>query len=154
MIGHVPSITASDYQLASGGTLPPTCALVPAMCADVRVRGLRAGPFVAIMVQRTEVERSEMTDLATIGKLPDVKSAVLGDLGGGYLDALRESDGETIAAVMGVVSSALSTVAGELGFGALRRISIAAEATAWVVSVEGNAVLTACIQPAKSLAAI
>jgi predicted regulator of Ras-like GTPase activity (Roadblock/LC7/MglB family) len=100
-------------------------------------------------------ERSgRMTDLATIAKLPDVKGTVMGDLGGGCHDTRGDADGETIAAVMGFVSSTLAHVGEELGMGGLRRISIAAESTAWVVAVEGGAVLTACIQPARSLAAV
>jgi predicted regulator of Ras-like GTPase activity (Roadblock/LC7/MglB family) len=94
-----------------------------------------------------------MTDLTTIARLPDVRSAVLGDLGGGYRDAFREQDGETIAAVMGFVSSTLAQVGDELGIGALRRISVAADSSACVVVVQDDAVLTACIEPAKSLAA-
>jgi predicted regulator of Ras-like GTPase activity (Roadblock/LC7/MglB family) len=95
-----------------------------------------------------------MTDLSTLAKLPDVKSAVLGDLGGGYRDAYREQDGETIAAVMGFVSSALTQVGDELGIGALRRIAVAAEPVACVVVVQEDAVLTASIEPARSLAAV
>jgi hypothetical protein len=95
-----------------------------------------------------------MTDLATIAKLPDVKGAVLGDLGGGYRDAFGEQDGETIAAVMGFVSSTLAQVGEDLGIGALRRISVAAGAGACVVVVQDDAVLTASIEPARSLAAV
>ena len=43
-----------------------------------------------------------MFDLALISGVPGVKSAVLGDLAGGYLDAVREADGEGVAAVMGL----------------------------------------------------
>lgn len=95
-----------------------------------------------------------MPDLATIAKVPDVRSAVLGDLGGGFHDAVREQDGEAIAAVMGFVSSALAHAGEQLGLGAIRRIAVAGEARACLVLVQGPAVLTAWIEPGKSLAAV
>ena len=48
------------------------------------------------------------------------------------------SDGETIAAVMGFVSSALARAGEELGLGALRRIAIVGEASARLVVVSGR----------------
>ena len=48
-----------------------------------------------------------MTDLETVAGLPGVSAAVLGDLEGTFLGALRTGDGETIAAEMGFVGSAL-----------------------------------------------
>jgi predicted regulator of Ras-like GTPase activity (Roadblock/LC7/MglB family) len=95
-----------------------------------------------------------MADLATIAKLPDVKTVVLGDLAGGFLDAVREQDGETVAAVMGFVSSALVHAGDQLGLGALRRISVAGAARGCLVLVQGNAVVTVAVEPAKSLAAV
>ncbi len=95
-----------------------------------------------------------MSDLTVIAKLPDVKSAVLGDLAGGFHDALREQDGETVAAVMGFVSSAMVNAGDQLGLGALRRISIASEPRACLVLVSGNTVITACVEPGKSLPAV
>jgi hypothetical protein len=93
-----------------------------------------------------------MSDLARIARLPDVKSAVLGDLAGGFHDAVREPDGETIAAVMGFVSSALARAGDQLGLGPLRRIAVASEARACLAVVRGDLVVTACVEPAKSLA--
>ncbi len=95
-----------------------------------------------------------MSDLTAIAKIPDVKSAVLGDLAGGFHDAVREQDGESLAAVMGFVSSALVLAGDQLGLGALRRITIAGEARGCVVLVVGNSVTSAWVEPAKSLAAV
>jgi hypothetical protein len=95
-----------------------------------------------------------MPNLATIASLPDVKSAVLGDLAGGFHDAVREQDGETVAAVMGFVSSAMVQAGDELGLGALRRIAVASEARGCLVVVQGEAVIIACVEPGKSLAGL
>ena len=92
-----------------------------------------------------------MTALTRIAKLPDVKSAVLGDLAGSYLDALEERDGESVAAVMGFVATLLLRAGDELGLGALHRISVSADARACVVLVDGDSLLTASIEPARSL---
>jgi predicted regulator of Ras-like GTPase activity (Roadblock/LC7/MglB family) len=95
-----------------------------------------------------------MSDLAFIAKLPDVKSAVLGDLAGGFHDAVREQDGETVAAVMGFVSSAMVSAGEQLGLGALRKILIAGDARGCLVVVHGNVVITASVEPGKSVAAV
>ena len=95
-----------------------------------------------------------MSDLATLARIPDVKSAVLGDLAGGFHDAVREQDGETVAAVMGFVSSALVHAGDQLGLGALRRISIAGEARGCLILVDGESVVTARVEPGKSLATV
>jgi predicted regulator of Ras-like GTPase activity (Roadblock/LC7/MglB family) len=94
-----------------------------------------------------------MTELTRFASLPDVKSAVLGDLAGSFLDSLREPDGESVAAVMGFVCSTLAHVGAELGLGALRRVSVTSDVRACVVLVTGDSVVTACIEPARSLAA-
>jgi len=95
-----------------------------------------------------------MSDLAIIANLPDVKSAVLGDLAGSFHDAVREQDGETIAAVMGFVSSAMVQAGEELGLGALWRSSVAGEARGCVVVVQGERVITAWVEPGKSVVGI
>jgi len=106
--------------------------------------------------RRTELnEGSEpMIDLATIAKVPEVKSAVLGDLAGGYLDAFDELDGESVAAVMGFVSSTLTDAGDQLGLGPLRRIAVAGETGASVVLVHEQLVMTASVEPPKALAAV
>ncbi len=95
-----------------------------------------------------------MPDLAAIAKLQDVKSAVFGDLAGGFLDGVRQEDGETVAAVMGFVASALAEAGEQLGLGGLRRVSVTGEARATVVVVQGEAVIAASVEPARSLAAV
>jgi predicted regulator of Ras-like GTPase activity (Roadblock/LC7/MglB family) len=95
-----------------------------------------------------------MSDLTTLAKLPDVKSAVLGDLAGALLDAVREPDPETVAAVVGFVSSALAQAGDQLGLGALRRIAIGAGARACLVVVQGHSVVAAWVEPARSLPAV
>jgi predicted regulator of Ras-like GTPase activity (Roadblock/LC7/MglB family) len=95
-----------------------------------------------------------MAELAMISKIPNVRSAVLGDLAGGFHDAVREQDGETIAAVMGFVASAMAEAGEQLGLGALSRVSVACEARACLVEVRGSSVLTAFIEPGAALAAV
>ena len=46
-----------------------------------------------------------MADLASIARIPNVASAVLGDLAGGFYDAIREADGESVASVTGFIST-------------------------------------------------
>lgn len=95
-----------------------------------------------------------MKDLATLAALQDVKSAVLGDRAGSFLDAVREQDGETIAAVMGFVSSAMAQAGDELGLGALGRIAVAGDARGCVVVVEREQVITLSVEPGKAVAGI
>ncbi len=95
-----------------------------------------------------------MSDLSTIANQPGVTGAVLGDLAGGFHDAAREQDGETVAAVMGFVASAVIQAGEQLGLGALRRISISSESAACLVAVDGEAVVTARVAPGKALAAL
>ncbi len=95
-----------------------------------------------------------MSELAHIADLPDVRSAVAGDLAGSFLDAVREQDGEAIAAVTGFVASAMGQAGDELGLGALRRISIVGAAGGWVVAVEGDRVIAARVAAANSMAAV
>jgi predicted regulator of Ras-like GTPase activity (Roadblock/LC7/MglB family) len=95
-----------------------------------------------------------MSDLSFVARIPEVKGAVLGDLSGGFHDAVREQDGESVAAVMGFVSSAVHEAGEHLGLGALRRITIAGEARACLVVVRGSSVVTAWIEPGKALAAV
>jgi predicted regulator of Ras-like GTPase activity (Roadblock/LC7/MglB family) len=95
-----------------------------------------------------------MTAWRTIAKLPDVRGAVLGDLTGVFLDAVREPDGETIAAVMGFVASALVQAGELLGLGPLRRVAISGPTRASLVMVEGREVLSAQVEPPRSLSAV
>ena len=51
-----------------------------------------------------------MADLSAIANVPHVKSAVLSDASGAYLDAIREADGESVAAVVAFLTSSLIRV--------------------------------------------
>jgi predicted regulator of Ras-like GTPase activity (Roadblock/LC7/MglB family) len=95
-----------------------------------------------------------MSDLSRIANLPDVKGVVLADLAGGFHDVVREQDAESVAAVVGFVSSAMVDAGGELGLGALRRILVAGEARGCLVVIEGDLVIAASVEPGKSLPAV
>jgi predicted regulator of Ras-like GTPase activity (Roadblock/LC7/MglB family) len=95
-----------------------------------------------------------MTALTTIAKLPEVRSAVLGDLGGAFLDAVRETDGETVAAVTGYLASLLVQAGEQLGLGSLRRLSVSGERRALLVIVDGKDLVTVQIDPPRALAAV
>ena len=93
-------------------------------------------------------------ELARISKLPDVRSAVLGDLTGTFLDAVNEPDGEAVAAIMGFLSSTLIRAGDQLGLGALGRISLSGDSRAFVVVVRDSSVITASVEPPRSIAAV
>ncbi|BDG04657.1 hypothetical protein [Anaeromyxobacter oryzae] len=95
-----------------------------------------------------------MSELALIAGLPEVRSAVLGDVGGTFLDALREEDGETVAAVAGFVVTSLLEAGEHLGLGALQRITFAGANRAHVLAVRGGSVLTAAVEPAAAHAGV
>lgn len=95
-----------------------------------------------------------MSNLALIAKVPDVKGAVLGDLAGSFLDAVREPDGETIAAVMGFMATLLIQAGDHLGLGTLRGVSLSGPGSARVVAVRDGVVIAASVEPARSLAAV
>jgi len=95
-----------------------------------------------------------MTDLARIASLPGVSSAVLGDLGGAFVDAVRNPDGETVAAVTGFLSTTLMQAGEQLGLGAVRRVTLAGPSRAWVVLVQDGAVVAASVEPPGALAAV
>ena len=95
-----------------------------------------------------------MPDLATVTSAPEVKSAVLGDLEGTFLDAFNEADGETIAAVMGFVSATVLAAGALLGLGALRRISLSGPSQASVVVIQDRSVIAAAIEPPRALGAV
>jgi predicted regulator of Ras-like GTPase activity (Roadblock/LC7/MglB family) len=95
-----------------------------------------------------------MSALSGIAKLPEVRGAVLGDLTGVLVDAIREADGESIAAVMGFVASALIQAGELLGLGALRRVAISAPIQASLMVVDGQSLLGARVEPSRSLTAV
>jgi predicted regulator of Ras-like GTPase activity (Roadblock/LC7/MglB family) len=95
-----------------------------------------------------------MSDLTLIAGVPGVKSAVLGDLAGAFFDAVQEQDGEAVAAVMGFLASIMSQVGTELGLGTLDRMSLAGDAVAHLVLVDGGSVLAARVEGSSALGAV
>jgi hypothetical protein len=92
-----------------------------------------------------------MTDLETVASLPGVSAAVLGDLEGTFLGALRTADGEAIAAEMGFVGSTLLEVGEILGLGALASFSSSGQTIACLLVVRPRALITALVTPPQSL---
>jgi len=95
-----------------------------------------------------------MSDLKLIGSRPEVKSAVLSDPAGAFLDAIREPDGENVAAVTGFLMSTMVQAGEQLGLGALRTISFAGQARACLVVVRSDSVVTAFVEPPTSVATV
>src|SRR5512145_1827522 len=95
-----------------------------------------------------------MTDLAQIAKIPNVASAVLGDMAGGFYDAIRETDGESVAAVTGFISTSLVQAGEQLGLGALFRASLGGATRACVILLAGGAVVTVGVAPPGALSAV
>ena len=95
-----------------------------------------------------------MSDLKLIASRPEVKSAVLSDLAGTFLDAVGAPDGETVAAVTGFLTSTMVQAGEHVGLGALRAISFTGQARACLVIVQGGSVITAFVEPATSVAAV
>lgn len=95
-----------------------------------------------------------MADLAVIAKIPNVASAVLGDLTGAFHDAIREGDGESVAAVAGFVSSALERAGEDLGLGALRRVCVAGEVQGSVIAVRGASLVAVRVDPAAAMSSV
>jgi len=92
-----------------------------------------------------------MAQLEMIAKFQGVKGAVLGDLDGAFLDAVREPNGESIAAEMGFLSASLLEVGESLGLGTLGTVALAGAAHASLVVVRGQQVITARVEPVKAL---
>jgi predicted regulator of Ras-like GTPase activity (Roadblock/LC7/MglB family) len=92
-----------------------------------------------------------MADWTLITSIPEIKSAVMGDLNGGFLDAVNEPEGETVAAVMGFVSSTVFGAGESLGLGPLRRVSLTSATKAVVLLVHGTSVISAAVEPARAL---
>jgi len=92
-----------------------------------------------------------MSQLSLIGAIPGVKSAVIGDRTGALLDALREADGESTAAVSGFLATALAEAGSHLWLGELSRLSLAGATRGCLVAVSGEAVVTARVEPVSAL---
>lgn len=95
-----------------------------------------------------------MADLAAVARIPNVATAVLGDLAGGFHDAIREADGESVASVSAFVASSMAEAGEELGIGALRRIVVAGEKRGLVVAVAAGALVTVRVEPVAALGAV
>jgi len=93
-------------------------------------------------------------DLVTIASLPEVKSAVLCDPEGTFLDAVREGDGESVAAVTGFLTATLAQAGEDLGLGPLERISFSGPSRAALILALPDAVLFAVIEPASACPAV
>ena len=93
-------------------------------------------------------------DLARIAKIPNVASTVLGDLTGGFYDAIRENDGEAVAAVTGFISTSIGQAGEQLGLGPLGRVSLSGATRACVIAIDGATVLTISVAPPGSLPAV
>jgi predicted regulator of Ras-like GTPase activity (Roadblock/LC7/MglB family) len=95
-----------------------------------------------------------MADLTSIARIPGVASAVLGDESGGFYDAVREADGESVASVTAFVAASLARTGEELGLGELRRTAVAGAQQGFVIVKLGQTFVTARVEPAAALAAV
>ena len=95
-----------------------------------------------------------MSTLKLIASRPEVKSAVLSDLAGAFLDAIREPDGENVAAVTGFLTITMVQAGEHLGLGTLRTISFAGQARACLIAVGSDSVVTAIVEPPTSVAGV
>jgi hypothetical protein len=95
-----------------------------------------------------------MADLKRLASLPEVKSAVRGDLTGAFLGALRHPDGEAAAAVAGFLATTLGQVGEELGLGGLTRISFEGPARACLLVLQDGTVTSTFLEPATALPAV
>jgi hypothetical protein len=97
------------------------------------------------------IRRQSMTELESIATIDGVSAAVLGDLQGTFLGALRTNDGETIAAEMGFVGSSFLEIGELLGLGPLSTFSLSGRAQACLLVVRPQSLITALIKPPQSL---
>lgn len=95
-----------------------------------------------------------MADLASVAKIPNVASAVLADANGGFHDAIREQDGESVASVAAFVNTGLTQAGEELGLGVLRRVAIAGAKRALLVATAGGVLVIARVDPVAALATV
>ena len=95
-----------------------------------------------------------MADLASVARIPNVASAVLADAAGGFHDAIREPDGESVASVAAFVVTGLTQAGEELGLGALRRVAIAGGKRALLIASAGGALVIARVDPVAALATV
>lgn len=92
-----------------------------------------------------------MAALEVFAKFQGVRGVVLGDLDGAFMDAVREADGESIAAEMGFVASAMLEAGEALGLGTLGTVALFGPARASLLVVRGRSVVTVRVEPPKAL---
>jgi hypothetical protein len=95
-----------------------------------------------------------LADLSSIASLPGVKSAVLSDRRGGFIDAFRENDPDSVSAVTGFMTDALGPIGDGLGLGGLTRISFAGQARAWLVVVHPEVILSIAVEPPSAFSSV
>lgn len=95
-----------------------------------------------------------MSELAVIASHPDVKSVVRCDLHGVLLDTTREADPESVAAVMGLLTSVLVQGGDHLGLGGLSRVLITGAKSSILLLAQGEALIHARVVPPASIAAV
>lgn len=95
-----------------------------------------------------------MNDLAQIARIPNVAGVVAGDLTGVFHDAIREADGEAVAAVTGFIATSLGEAAEQLGLGGLLRASIQGATRGCVIAVRGGAAVTIGVAPPAAVAGV
>jgi predicted regulator of Ras-like GTPase activity (Roadblock/LC7/MglB family) len=92
-------------------------------------------------------------NLTPFANLREVKSVVLCDPAGALLDAVREADPESAAAVTGFLASGLGQIGEELGLGAFYRLSVAGQGQALLLVAVPEGLLAAVVSPASALPA-
>jgi hypothetical protein len=95
-----------------------------------------------------------MSSLAAIGKLPEVKRAVVSDSGGALLESVGEPDPEGVAAVMGFCAAALGRAGELLGFGSVDRFVVTGVQTASISTMQGDTIVTVFVDPTKPISVV
>lgn len=95
-----------------------------------------------------------MSELDAIGRIPSVTRAVLGDLAGLFHGAVREEDGESMAAVTGFIAASLADAGDQLGLGPVVRVTVSGPTRGSILAVRGRAVVTVGVEPPGSLPAV
>ena len=94
-----------------------------------------------------------MSALTSIGIIPGVQSAVLGDASGALLDAVKSPDGEAQAAEAGFLVVAVAEAGETLGLGSLQKVVLAGPAGGSVLLLRGGKLLAARVEPARAISA-
>jgi predicted regulator of Ras-like GTPase activity (Roadblock/LC7/MglB family) len=95
-----------------------------------------------------------MINVSTISKFPEVRSAIVADLRGALLESAGEPDAEGIAAIVGFVTSAMAQAGDLLGIGGLQRIVVSGPGSASILTINGDTIVVAFVDPSKPVAAI